>query len=243
VLDLLGEDFAIKAAPELVMIKRDAHPTERADLFGKRLVACVETSEGKRLAETLVKDLTGGDKQRARRMREDFWQFDPTHKIILATNHKPEIRGTDHAIWRRIRLVPFNVTVPENEQDPALPDKLRAELPGILAWCVRGCLDWQEHRLGTPEEVKDATAAFRQQQDVLGMFIDERCIVNADAKVKSGDLYAAYKAWCLATGEHAVNQTRFGEAISERGFGKMRSGGHWRGGIGLLDSDHLDPLD
>ena len=103
-------------------------------------------------------------------MREDFWQFNPTHTIFLATNHKPEIRGTDHSIWRRIRLVPFNVTIPDEQQDRQLPEKLRAEYPGILAWAVRGCLDWQRHGLGIPEEIKHATQNYRSEMDIIGTF-------------------------------------------------------------------------
>src|SRR3712207_8718225 len=107
------------------MAKRGARPTERADLFGARFVASVESEEGRRLAESLVKQLTGRDRVKARRMRENFWQFDPTHTTFLATNHKPEVRGTDHAIRRRIKLVPFEITIPEADQDKKLPEKLR----------------------------------------------------------------------------------------------------------------------
>ena len=115
----------------------DRHPTERADLLGKRFVAAIETEQGRKLAEVFVKEATGGDPIRARRMREDFWEFQPTHKVFLATNHKPIITGTDTAIWERIRLVPFRVTIPPDERDTTLPDKLAGELPGILAWAVR----------------------------------------------------------------------------------------------------------
>ena len=117
----------------------DRHSTEKADLQGKRFVACVKSEEGRKLAESLVKELTGSDRVRARRMRQDFFEFEPTHKIVLVTNHKPAIRGNDHAIWRRIRLVPFNVVNPEEEQDKDLTNKLRGELSGILTWAVRGC--------------------------------------------------------------------------------------------------------
>src|SRR5207237_1181559 len=156
--------------------KGDAHPTERADLFGKRLVVCNETEEGRRLAEALVKDLTGGDRIRARRMREDFWEFAPTHKIILCTNHKPKIRGTDHAIRRRVRLVPFTAAIADHQEDKRLPEKLRAELPGILGWCVRGCLEWQRQGLGMPDVVKAATEGYRSEQDLLDAFIIECCV-------------------------------------------------------------------
>src|SRR5262249_46370128 len=123
-LAMVGLDYGMKAMPDLLMAKRhETHPTDRADLFGKRLVGAIEKAEGRRLDETMVKELTGGDKIRARRMREDSWEFDPTHKIMLCTNHRPVIKGTDAAIWRRPKLIPFNVTIPDAERDKALPEK------------------------------------------------------------------------------------------------------------------------
>src|SRR5919107_5291637 len=161
-------DYGMQAAPDLLVAKKGAHPTEVADLFGMRLVASIEVEDGRRLAESLVKQLTGGDKVRARRMRQDFWQFEPTHKVFMAVNHKPEVRGTDTAIWRRIRLIPFTETIPPGEQDKKLPEKLRAELFGILAWCVEGCLEWQREGLQAPEEVRRATGQYRSEMDVIG---------------------------------------------------------------------------
>jgi putative DNA primase/helicase len=129
----------MQAMPELLMVRRhEVHPTERADLYQKRLVTTVEIGEGERLTEALVKLLTGGERIRARRMREDFWEFRPTHKFWLAANHKPVIRGTDDAIWRRPRLIPFTVRIPDEKKDPKLLDKLTPELPGILRWGGRG---------------------------------------------------------------------------------------------------------
>ncbi len=148
ILAMLG-DYAMQGVADLLIVKHnESHPTERADLFGKRFVATVKTEEGKRLAEALMKQMTGGDRLRARKMRQDFFQFDPTHKIILAANHKPVVRGTDHAAWRRIKLVPFTVTISDEEKDKKLPAKLRAELPGILNWALRGCLEWMSRGLG-----------------------------------------------------------------------------------------------
>ncbi len=118
-MDLLGPDYASKADRTLLMLQRhETHPTSVADLFGKRFVAAVETGEGRRLNEPLVKELTGGDRITARRMREDFWQFDPSHKIWLATNHRPVIRGTDEGIWRRLKLIPFTVQFPQDNRMP-----------------------------------------------------------------------------------------------------------------------------
>ena len=108
-IELLG-DYAGRAAPDLLLVRRgNAHPTELADLHGRRLIVCNEAEDGRQMAESLVKDLTGGDRIKGRRMREDFWEFPPTHKVIMPTNHKPDVRGSDHAIWRRIMLVPFTV--------------------------------------------------------------------------------------------------------------------------------------
>src|SRR5215211_653604 len=241
VMEALG-DYAIQAAPELLLAKRGSHPTELADLFGARLVASVEVDEGRRLAESLVKQLTGRDPIKARRMREDFWQFDPTHTVFLATNHRPEVRGTDHAIWRRIKLVPFEVAIPESEQDKRLAEKLRGELPGILAWIVRGCLEYQRHGLGEPQEVRAATEGYRSEMDVLAAFIEDRCVVHPKASAGATPLYNAYKEWCGEGGEDAISQRKFGRQLGERGFVKDKSGTIIWHGIGLR-SDRPDPDD
>jgi putative DNA primase/helicase len=238
ILEALG-DYAIQAARDLLLLKRGAHPTELTDLFGTRFVACSETDDGRRMAEALVKQLTGRERIRARGMREDFWEFDPTHTVFLATNHRPEIRGTDHAIWRRIKLVPFEVKIPEAEKDKGLPEKLRAELPGILAWIVRGSLDYQRVGLGEPEEVTQAIAGYRAEMDVLSTFIADRCVIKDGAEAPATPLYKAYKEWCEEAGEQAEKQTAFGRRLGERGFisftfsqGPYKGRKGWRG-IGL----------
>jgi putative DNA primase/helicase len=239
-LELLGPDYSAKLAPEVVLLRRgESHPTGATDLFGRRMVCVVETDAGKRLAEATIKDLTGGDAIRARRMREDYWQFRPTHKIVMATNHRPAVRGTDHALWRRLRLVPFGEIIGPDEQDRQLPDKLRAELPGILAWAVRGCKQWLAQGLGEPPEVTAATDEYRDTQDLLGAFIAERCFIGPNLRTKAGDLYASYVGWCKDTGETALSQSRFGETLSERGFPREKSGVFWRLGIGLKADQDL----
>ena len=194
-LALHGEDYAIKAPTALLLVKRDQHPTEKADLFGKRIVACVEADNGRRLAESLVKELTGGDKVRARRMREDFWEFSATHKIWLAANHKPVVRGTDHGIWRQIKLIPFTVVIPDEQQDKTLSDKLIAELSGILQWALAGCKEWQNAGLGEPDEVKAATGDYRAEMDIIGRFIREECVTGNQLYVGATTLYEAFKTW------------------------------------------------
>ncbi len=245
VMEALG-DYAQQAAPDLLMAKHGAHPTELADLFGARFVAAVETDEGRRLNEGLVKQLTGRDKIKARRMREDFWQFDPTHTPILATNHKPEVRGTDHAIWRRLKLVPFDVQIPADEQDKKLSEKLREELPGVLAWIVRGALIYQ--RIGLPEakQVSAATSGYRAEMDTLAAFFEDRCVVHPRTESPATPLYNAYKSWCDENGESGESQRRFGARLRERGFesftytaGPHRDRKGWRG-IGLRDDRHDD---
>ncbi len=237
--DVLGQDYAMKAVADLLLVKRsESHPTERADLFGKRLVCCIETDEGRRLAESLVKELSGGDRIRARRLYENHWEFTPTHKLILAANHRPAVRGTDHAIWRRIRLVPFGVVIPDAEQDKTLPEKLKAEAPGILAWCVRGCLEWQRNGLGCPPEVQAATDGYRQEQDSLAQWMGDCCILEPSASARAAELLASYRNH---SGDDRTTLTAFGKMLTERGFDKAKLHGVvWRLGIGLLaDGDSL----
>lgn len=234
-MEMMGPDYSMKGTADLLLMKyNDAHPTALTDLHGKRLVACIETDEGRRLAESLVKELTGGDPIRARRMREDFWQFWPTHKVVLACNHRPTVRGTDHAIWRRLKLVPFNVVIPPDERDKQLPAKLREELPGILAWAVRGCLDWQQHGLGEPKAVIDATADYQSTEDVLLNFIGECCVIGHGTKAKASDLLAAYKEW---SGDKHVTAKRLAAALTERGIERYTNNGVWYRGIGLSTTE------
>jgi putative DNA primase/helicase len=220
-----ANDYGMQAAPDLLVAKKGAHPTEVADLFGKRLVASIEVEDGRRLAESLVKQLTGGDKVRARRMRQDFWQFDPTHKVFMAVNHKPEVRGTDTAIWRRIRLIPFTETIPPGEQDKKLPEKLRGELSGILAWVVEGCLEWRREGLQAPEEVRKATGQYRSEMDVIGAFLQDECAIGADYREPFATVYKRYEEWCEDGGERAETRRKFNARLKERGrFEARRSG-------------------
>ena len=243
-LDIFGPDYAMKCPPDLLMAKKsDSHPTDRTDLFGKRLVIAIETEAGRRLNETMVKELTGGDSIRARRMREDFWEFKPTHKLIMATNHKPVIKGRDNGIWRRIRLIPFSVVVPTRHANLKVPELLRKEAPGILAWCVRGCLDWQVNGLVEPHEVVQATAEYRAEQDVLGKFMEEVVVRISSARVRATALYSTYVEWSKAANEHPMSQTLFGTTLAEMGIETRRSNGLWYLGIGLRDTEKHESND
>lgn len=237
ILALLG-DYGMQAPPDLLLVKQGStHPTERADLFGRRMVASVEIEQGRRFNESLVKQLTGGERVKARRLYEDFWEFDPTHTILMAANHKPVVKGTDEAIWRRIKLVPFTVHIPEPDQDKHLPEKLSGELPGILNWALEGCLEWQKHGLGEPAEVTEATKEYRVDMDVLETFISERCVVSEGAWVKFKGLYNSYVEWCEESRESPENKRTFGDRLKERGFPPDNARGNVaiRRGIGLRE--------
>jgi putative DNA primase/helicase len=242
-LGVLG-DYAKQAAPDLLVAKEGSHPTELADLRGARFVATIEVEDGKRMAEGLVKQMTGGDRIRARFMRQDFFEFSPTHKLFFAANHKPIIRGTDHAIWRRIKMIPFTETIGEEEKDPRLPDKLRSEASGILNWLLAGCLSYQRDGLPEPEAVLAATGDYRNDMDTLGQFLAERCVIHPNVSAMATALYRAYEQWCDSSGERAQSQRRFGTALGERGFQRKRgsTGAYVWHGIGLR-ADGDDPLD
>lgn len=234
VRDVLG-DYAATTEPALLIDRGDAHPTGIADLFGLRYALTSETDQGRRLAEGTVKRLTGGDRIRARRMREDFWEFDPTHTIYMMTNHKPVITGNDEGIWRRLKLIPFEVVIPREEQDSDLRNKLLAEAPGVLRWLVDGYRSYLARGLDEPEKVTKATEEFRKEADHLGLFISEKCVQNAAVSVKSSLLFDAWVKWCAAEHIDAGTQTAFSNKVSEKGFDKAKSHGSmvWKG-LGLL---------
>ena len=233
---LLG-DYAKRAAMETFLVKKFQQiPNDLADLRGARLVTGIEVEAGRKLAESLIKELSGGDVIKARFLYSEFFSFRPEFKLFLAANNKPIIRGTDHAIWRRIRLIPFTVQIPEEQQDKDLPQALKEELPGILNWGLEGCLDWQNDGLTPPQAVQEATLGYREEMDILGEFIASRCVVVPGASVQSSELYKTYTDWAEETGEkRPLSQTAFGISLTQRGFVSDRgTGGKMvRVGIGL----------
>jgi putative DNA primase/helicase len=196
----------------------DRHPTDLAGLRGARLVTAIETEEGRRWAESRIKSLTGGDKISARFMRQDFFEFTPQFKLIIAGNHKPGLKSVDEAIRRRFNLIPFTVTIPPEERDEALPDKLKAELPGIMAWMIDGCTDWLERGLAPPEAVTAATAAYLEAEDALSAWIEEAGRRDPNAWEKSNDLFASWSAWATKASEYVGSQKRFLSALETKGL-------------------------
>jgi putative DNA primase/helicase len=191
-------------------------------------VFSVEIDQGKKLAEALVKDLTGGDKQKARFMRQDYFEFEQTFNIFLLVNHKPVVGGTDTAIWRRIRLIPWTQTVPEDKRRPQ--DEVVAELSSgnngcaVLNWILDGLCDWQKNHWWIAEQVKAATEEYRAEMDVLGAFLRDCCEEKEYVSVPVKELYEAYLRWCEDTGCDAVSKKTFSERLRDRGFAITKRG-------------------
>jgi putative DNA primase/helicase len=194
----------------------DRHPTDLAGLRGARLVTATETEEGRRWAEAKIKTLTGGDQISARFMRQDFFDYLPQFKLMISGNHKPGLRSVDEAIRRRFNLLPFTVTIPKEERDQELGDKLKAEWPGILQWMLDGCVCWQERGLAPPEAVTAATAAYLEQQDSIAAWLDECCDRNANAWERSQTLFASWKAWAERSGQFVGDIKTFRDRLDGR---------------------------
>jgi putative DNA primase/helicase len=248
--DALG-DYARNTDVETILARKYAGVgNDVAALKGARFVSCAEVEHGRRLAESKVKTLTGTDTVTARFLFGEPFDFRPQFKLWLSTNNRPTILGTDDAIWDRIRLIPFTQRFDGNRQDPKLPEKLRAELPGVLAWMVEGCLEWQEHGLGEAEKVRVATDRYRAEMDTLASFLADRCVVREGLSVRAEVLYQQYSMWCEDNGERKEAQKGFVGRLSDRGFqreretrGVNRGRYVWRG-LGLRDEgDGPDPGD
>lgn len=227
VLALLGS-YGRQLEPDILMVSRnERHPTGLADLQSTRFAVGMEIEDGRRLHESLVKQMTGGDRMTARRMRQDNREFWPTHKLWLAANNRPQISGTDNGIWRRILLLPFTVTIPKEKQDRELAAKFLEELPGILRWAVVGCLEWLRDGLQPPEDVMMATESYRKEEDVLAEFIDDMCELGDGLRIGSTDFLNAYNTWAGRPTTHKYLSAR----MQQRGFESLRTnkGKLWQG--------------
>jgi putative DNA primase/helicase len=229
---LLGT-YAVKASPALYTLNRwGTEPeTEIARLKGTRLATGSETEEGAKLAESRVKDITGGDTLTGRELYCPAFNFPPKHKLWIYGNHLPDIKGNDDGIWRRIKLIPFTVKIPDEEKDPKLPEKLLKELPGILNWAIQGCLEWQKHGLGTPPTVSEATAEYREEEDEIGEFIAEKC--SSSGQIERSELHDAYRNWAEGRGmKMPMTPKAFAKRLRVRaGISELKSNGrrYWNG--------------
>lgn len=231
-------DYAVQSPASALMVKNTSGiPNDIARLRGTRFVATSEVEQGQRFAEALVKQLTGGDTITARFLFQEYFEFVPLFKIWLAANHKPVIKGDDYAMWRRIRLVPFKVIIPPEQQDKELPKKLRAELPGILNWAIKGSLLWQANGLASPAAAIEATKAYQSEMDELGQWMSECCVLGPGASAKASVLLASYQGWAEQNGAASLNATTFGTKLTARGFLKTKKeSGFFYSGIALAAS-------
>lgn len=227
--DVLGT-YAANVQPETLMMKNGSSGTASSDiarLKDVRLVVCEEPSEGIRLNEGLLKQLTGGGRITCRFLYGDEFEYTPVFKIMLATNHKPTVRGTDFGIWRRIRMVPFNVNIPESKLDKNLMYRLRDEYPQILAWIVEGYQMWKKEGIKSPEQVKAATDEYKAEMDITATFVSQ-CIeidYDTDCRISASDMYQCYVRWSKDAGEHyTMSAKKFGMEIVKKLPEKKRDG-------------------
>ncbi len=240
-LEYVLGDYGSVARPDVLMAKKygEAIPNEIAALVGVRFVSTTETGSGKRFAEAMLKQYTGGDTVSARFLHAEFFTFKPQFKIFLASNHKPVIRGQDVAIWERIYLIPFTAYIPPEERDKRLGEKLRSEVDGILRWAVEGCLMWQKEGLNPPDIVRAATEEYKHEMDVLAEFIEDRCIIKDDARVNNVDLWNAYMDWCEENKErYPLSRRDFKKELERRGLEQKRKYSRYYLGIGLLKNGY-----
>jgi putative DNA primase/helicase len=231
VMNLIG-DYAIATPTETFLRKSGEQITnDIARLRGTRFVCFSEAEHGRRLSEPLIKQITGNDRMTARFLYGEYFNFTPTFKIWMATNHKPVIKGTDHGIWRRIKLIPFVTRIEEEKQDKHLEKKLMLEGPGILNWLIEGAKRWCREGLKTPNIIINATDEYRAEMDVIGNFLKERCDQQLVVSIKARELFKCYQEWCDDHNEHAVSERFLGLRLKELGLEqkRMTDGRYWQG--------------
>jgi len=217
-------DYWVNVQPEAFLRYHNGNSSTSylARLKGARFITTSEPEKGKILKESLIKQLTGDDKVTARFLYREFFDFYAEGKVFFVTNHKPVIQGTDDAIWERVRLIPFFVSIPEADRIKGYAKELQTELPGILNWAIEGCLAWQKEGLGLPEEVKAVTGDYRNEMDFVRGFLDDVCIIDPDADIPVGRLYTAYESWRILTHEKVLSKKAFGKIMEEKGFQQKR---------------------
>ena len=261
VLRMIFNDYAKQTGFDTFLVKKNSQVrNDLACLVGARMVTASEVESGEVLSEVVVKQMTGGEPVMVRHLYREFFEFVPVFKAFLAANHKPVIRGSDNGIWRRIFLVPFGVTFKSKhelkngekfgngkiyEKDKALKDKLMKELPGILAWVVKGCLKWQKNGLQPPKEVLYATETYQEDMDILADFLSECCTIEESGRCSIKELYEVYKKYCSERDEKALGKQKFNTKIEERGFTrtKVRGERKWKGISFIPADDNFSSLD
>lgn len=222
--------------------KNRPHTTDIADLFGTRFAIGSEVSPSSTLDEAKVKELTGGDPVKARRMHSDNEEHEPTWTLWLSGNSKPRIRGTDRGIWRRMRLIPFSAQVQEHEIDRDLPDKLLAEADGILSWAIEGAGMWYSDRLGLCRAVEAASLEYREAEDVLGQFLEDCCVIDpvAARSVSKAEFRMHFERWATENGLPMMSTKAIADRLGKEGVRELKSGStrSWRGIsiVGLANS-------
>jgi putative DNA primase/helicase len=232
---ILGDYAEVASFDTFVKKKNDNGPkNDLAKLVGARMVMASESQDGERLDEALVKNVTGGEPITVRFLHKEFFTYEPEFKVWMSSNYKPAIKGTDWGIWRRIKLIPFDVVIPENRRDRQLTAKLRKEASGILNWMLKGLARNREEGFVYPEKVRAATTQYRDSQDVVGQFLRAKCIVTPYAEIKGAELYTSYKTWCDANREWVMKERQFTEALLRVGgiTTKRKEDGKWYVGVG-----------
>ena len=231
---ILG-DYATTAPLDTFMAAQgERHPTDVAGLRGARMVSVAETEQGRRWAESKLKLVTGGDRVRARFMRQDFFEFAPQFKLVVIGNHKPAVRSVDEAMRRRLHLVPFVVTIPKAQRDQRLLETLLTERDGIMAWAVQGCLEWQRTGLAPPETITAATQDYFEEADVVGEWITECCRSDPSAFAPSKMLYSSWREFAEMTGHPAGTKTSLTQDLVRRGYRQGRGRDGSRGVAGIV---------
>ncbi len=235
VLQYLFGDYACSTMIETFMKKNSEQSNDLARLKGARLVTTSEVEQGKPLSESLIKLITGEDELTARFLYGEYFSFKPTFKIFMATNHKPKIRGADNGIWRRIKMIPFTVTIPPEQRDKKLTEKLIAENSGILNWLIQGYAMWRKEGLNEPDAIKNANNEYRMDMDVVGTFVNECLEIDASLKWRLNNtmLYRAYMKWCSKNNERLQSQKWLTMRMSEKGFKRLLTNGE-RVWLGLI---------
>lgn len=227
---LMG-DYGSQTKSDTFIKKKDTGANnDIARLVNARFVSAVESEEGEKLQESLVKTITGGEPILARFLRQEYFEFIPEFKVFFTTNHKPIIGGVDEGIWRRVKIIPFTLNLKPHERDKKLEEKLSFEMPGILNWALEGCLKWQREGLIEPQIVVDATGNYKEEMDILAPFLGEVCYIdepkNEAVKIEAKELYTVYDNWCFKSGERTLGNRSFYRMLETKGFGKMKGAGN-----------------